>query len=105
MPSFVCLTCNMFPHGIDYILLTSLYVFFPFPFYTLSRPLFLLRSCCFFLPSVSDIPLVNLLSIQVLASCRLRRHTKEQGKRWGHPTPRQGDCVPLHPLLNSYLFT
>jgi hypothetical protein len=20
---------------------------------------------------------------------------------WGHPTPRQGDCVPLHPLLNN----
>src|SRR5713101_3779483 len=21
---------------------------------------------------------------------------------WGHPRPRQEDCVPLHPLLNGY---
>src|SRR5713101_6986191 len=25
----------------------------------------------------------------------------EERKR-GHPAPRQGDCVPLHPLLSSY---
>src|SRR6266700_8026583 len=24
---------------------------------------------------------------------------------WGHPRPRQGDAVPLHPLLNSYKAT
>ena len=28
--------------------------------------------------------------------------TREGRMKWGHPIPRQEDCVPLHPLLKSY---
>ena len=35
-------------------------------------------------------------------SRRLRRPWKKKGILRGHPAPRPGDCVPRHPLLNSY---
>ncbi|HET8852777.1 MAG TPA: hypothetical protein VFN02_09640, partial [Ktedonobacteraceae bacterium] len=40
--------------------------------------------------------------MQVPFSRRLRRPWKKKGKVRGHLALRQGDCVPLHPLLNSY---
>ncbi len=40
------------------------------------------------------------VTIQVPDSCRLRRRTRKREASWGHPRPRQEDCVPL---LSSYL--
>ena len=36
-----------------------------------------------------------------LDACRLRRRAGREEVGWGHPRPRQEDCVPLHSLLNS----
>src|SRR5947207_13265345 len=46
------------------------------------------------------------VTIQVADPCRLRRARRRE-VIWGHlgaepRSPRQEDCVPLHPLLNSY---
>jgi hypothetical protein len=40
--------------------------------------------------------------MQLPFSRRLRRPLKKRGMLRGHLALRQGDCVPLHPLLNSY---
>jgi len=34
--------------------------------------------------------------------CRLRRQARKKERKRGHLALRQGDCVPLHPLLKSY---
>ncbi len=50
-----------------------------------------------------------MVPIQVPFWRRLRRPWKKKGigrglpaPQAGSPAPRQGDCVPLHPLLHSY---
>src|SRR6184192_4057651 len=48
-----------------------------------------------------------IVTFQVPDSCCLRRRVRRR-RIWGHlraepRRPRQEDCVPLHPLLSSYL--
>ena len=42
-----------------------------------------------------------MCSISLLACAACGSEMEES--EWGHPTLRQGDCVPLHPLLNGYI--
>src|SRR3989442_10682021 len=49
--------------------------------------------------------LATFVTIQVPFSRRLRRPWKKKGILRGHPAPRQGDAVPLHPLLNGYNYS
>src|SRR6266852_3160711 len=49
--------------------------------------------------------LATIATIQVPFSRRLRRPWKKKGILRGHPAPRQGDAVPLHPLLNGYNYS
>src|SRR6266571_1896137 len=49
--------------------------------------------------------LLPFVTLQVPDACRLRRRGRRREVSWGHPRPRQEDCVPLHPLLSCYFLS